>query len=222
MVDSKPKSNPLNEALRRIEQAKLYEALLNHDLFGEDSASPEVVDAVKAEISEFIQTRLEVLLGIRPEPTEASYQSDFEEEEVIALKALAARALQGPQRPTYAQPTQPTITPVTMPSKANKRGKGKRQEEVPVNPPRQKSNNTSAMAIERPDGTKEIIEQDYSQAINPNNPPLKMPSQAIIDQMNAQQAANNAAATTLTAPQMGGVVQTVLKTAERNPNIKEE
>lgn len=219
MNDNNAKSGTLNEALRRIEQAKLYEALLSHDLFSEDSASPEIAEIVRAEISEFIQTRLEVLLGIRQDSSSGyAYESPFEEEEIVALKALAARALNAPSRPS--QPSQPTIIPVATQSKANKRGKTRKQEE-PVQV-RQKSNNTSQMAIERPDGTREIVETDYAQAVNPNNPPLKMPSQAEIDQMNARQADQNIRSEAAKHPRMGGVVNDTLSVAQRNPQIKEE
>jgi len=87
----------INEAMKRIEQAKLYEALLNHQLFAPGSARPEIIKSVRKEFKEFIQFRLEVLLGIKPDgkPGQASQraaiQSPFSDEETAALKDIARK-----------------------------------------------------------------------------------------------------------------------------------
>lgn len=207
----------LNEALKRIEQAKLYEALLNHDLFSEDSARPEIIEAVREEMNTFILSRLEVLMGMRTEESTVTV-SPFSDQEVAALKALAARALSGPAKTT---PTAPVINPVAAAGKTASRGRGKRSqatEQVAVAPvappPREKSGNVSTHTGE-----------DYSQAINTARPPLKMPSQMEIDMMHAKQAAQNAKGAAIgdgmNTP-LGANVSTILQQAQRNPNIKEE
>ena len=92
----------INEAIARIEQAKLYEALLNHQLFAPGSARPEIIKAVRKEFKEFIQFRLEVLLGIKADgkPGHTGHaqsiqvKSPFSDEETVALKDIARKLVE--------------------------------------------------------------------------------------------------------------------------------
>lgn len=238
----------LSEAIKRIEQAKLYETLLKHRLFGEGSARPEIMAIVETEIKQFILSRLEVLLGIKPsaQAEQVPAKSQFDEAQVEALKALANRLIQKehntPTTPSINQmpvvepkiqqvrPIQPTINPV---------GGGQAQVSQPQQvaakkrPPRRaRSQNVSQVAIQNPDGSVTPVEQDYSQAVNPRKPPLAMPSQAVIDQMNAQTAASNAGAASSAvpvagaSPGAGNVLSQMINLAAqqmvaKNANVKE-
>lgn len=116
----------LTEAERRIEQANLYQALLKHDLFGPGSARQEIIDAVRKEFKAFILSRLEILLGIKPEvsvrtSSQEIVKSPFSEDEIKALRAIAERLtkkeqpVQAPQVPTpviNSVAAQPQITQV--------------------------------------------------------------------------------------------------------------
>jgi hypothetical protein len=92
----------INEAIARIEQAKLYEALLNHQLFAPGSARPEIIKAVRKEFKEFIQFRLEVLLGIKADGKPGhigsmqpiQVKSPFSDEETVALKDIARKLVE--------------------------------------------------------------------------------------------------------------------------------
>lgn len=183
----------LSEAVKRIEQAKLYETLLKHSLFGPNSARPEIISTVENEIKQFILSRLEILLGIKPNPEQQKKDNLFSEEEVDALKAIASKLI---SKDRAVSTTQPTINQVRSgPTPALNINQPVQQIQKPVinqmpeasyssqkQPKRrkQKSENVSA-----------VTNADYSQAVNPNAPPVKMPSQMQIDQLNAQLANMN-------------------------------
>lgn len=87
----------IKKAQTRLEQGRLYEMLIKHDLFENVDALPEAVDNVQKEIKTFIMERLEVLLGMRSEKEKeqvVSY-SQFNDIEVEALKQVAARLTKG-------------------------------------------------------------------------------------------------------------------------------
>jgi hypothetical protein len=81
------------EAQARIEQANLYQTLLNHDLFGPGSARPNILEKVQSEVKDFVLTRLEELLGMKSAEVKNIVSSPFDDEEVSALKALAGKVL---------------------------------------------------------------------------------------------------------------------------------
>jgi hypothetical protein len=218
----------LNEAMARIEQANLYKALLGHNLFAPGSARPEIIKAVKKEFKDFIQFRLEVLLGIRPDGKIGSHMgvsgrgmvsSPFDEMEVTALKQIASKLInRGAPIPAPAAPIQPPTpqiqalppvqaqpeyhepAPVTTRRTVTRRvvkrnGQivdsqivGQPTAAVPTAtaskaPPRQKSNNLNP-----------ITGEDLGQAASPVRPPVPMPSQSVMNMLNAQQADKNARA----------------------------
>lgn len=183
----------LSEAVKRIEHAKLYETLLNHQLFTPGSARKELVEQVEGEIKQFILSRLEILLGIKAAVVAPAESSIFSEDEITALRSIAGHLLKrnavssNPQMVPAGAPapmlqqaslSQPTIRPAGSPQPQGMPIGAPRTQKVP----RKKSANVSVKTG-----------QDYSQARPtqaeaPNVPqPLPMPRQAIIDQMNAQQ-----------------------------------
>ncbi|HXF28340.1 MAG TPA: hypothetical protein VN457_00695, partial [Chlamydiales bacterium] len=58
-------SNVIYNARLRLEQAKLYELLINHNLFEGVDASEQAIKNVQNELKFYIVKRLEILLGIR-------------------------------------------------------------------------------------------------------------------------------------------------------------
>jgi len=86
----------MNEAMQRIEEANLFKTLIKTPIFGQNSASPEIIESVQKKITEFARKELAVLLGIVPAnhyQVQPQVKSPFDEEEVEALKGLAARVL---------------------------------------------------------------------------------------------------------------------------------
>lgn len=124
----KKESNVIYNARLRLEQAKLYEMLINHSLFAGVDASSDAIKIVEDELKHFIIRRLEILLGIRkpvkktevPEHAEIK-SSPFNDVEVNFLKQLAYKGTLGksiveaPQQPklnTLVGSTKPQHKPV--------------------------------------------------------------------------------------------------------------
>lgn len=63
----KDSSSVINNARIRLEQGRLYEMLIKHNLFEGVDAMPQAIDKVQSEIKQFIVERLEILLGMRAE-----------------------------------------------------------------------------------------------------------------------------------------------------------
>ncbi|HLD91640.1 MAG TPA: hypothetical protein VI911_11635 [Patescibacteria group bacterium] len=98
----------------RLEQARLYEMLINHNLFEGVSADQQAIQNVQNELKEYIVYRLEVLLGLRAlKPQATEIQSQFNEIEVDFLKQLAYKgtrgvSIQATQQPSDIKPVQTT------------------------------------------------------------------------------------------------------------------
>lgn len=224
----------LSEALRRIEQAKLYEAMLSHQFFSPGSAREEIIDTVTREFKAFIMQRLEILLGIKQEQAlQQQMQMPFSEEEVSALKALASRMVESKKRESVLT-SNPTVNQVSVqPSapnpvqtnaiKLNPVNKTTAAKPAAKKPRRPRSQNVSQVAIKNPDGSVTAINQDYSQAVSKIAPPARMPSQFEIDQMNAAQASQNSAQKTSGNDSVSKLLATAIALSQHNNrNIKEE
>lgn len=100
----------LSEVERRLEKAHFYRMLIKHDLISSDSA--EAIE-VEEEIQNFVRGQLAILLGMKTLPV-AAVPFAFTDEEVEALKAVAAKVLQKPQvLAAKPPPKAATITPVS-------------------------------------------------------------------------------------------------------------
>ena len=94
-------SNILSDATVRLEQARLYDMLIKHDLFAGVKANPKALQNVQNELKQYIVSRLEVLLGIRQEkkekdqPKQLVVESPFNDVEIEFLKALSYKGTKG-------------------------------------------------------------------------------------------------------------------------------
>lgn len=88
-------TSTLSEAVKRIEEANLLKTLVNADIFAPNSAAPEVLDSVKQRLQAWALNELEILLGMKqPAPkVVAQMKSQFDDEEVMALRKLTAKML---------------------------------------------------------------------------------------------------------------------------------
>ena len=114
----------LSDARLRLEQGRLYETIMNHNIFDGMDADAKAIKNVEREIKKFAQQRMEIMLGMRQEaPKEQSFPMElfpFNSLEVEALKALAAAATQGASRdaeplslaPERPQPRRQTLNPI--------------------------------------------------------------------------------------------------------------
>lgn len=89
----------VDSARIRLEQGRLYEMLIKHNLFDGVDAMPQAVIKVQSEIKEFIIERLEILLGMKSEKQKEIHQivkeSQFNDLEVQALKMIASKVTKG-------------------------------------------------------------------------------------------------------------------------------
>lgn len=115
----------ITSARLRLEQGKLYEMLLKHNLFGDVDADPRAVANVQREIKNFIKERLEILLGLKPDPrlqpvvSQVQAVGQFTDLEVDLLKRFLAKLSKGatsvvsspvPKAPQVINPIRSTKT----------------------------------------------------------------------------------------------------------------
>ena len=129
----------LKNARLRLQQGRLYELLLSHNLFSEVDAEPRVVAKVEREVRSFIKERLEVLVGLKPDPKLAPVQplgGLFSEEELLVLKEFVGKVSQKVSKPSQVGFTPPkpqaSLKPASMPNS-----------NVRVSPVKQKSQQAS-------------------------------------------------------------------------------
>jgi len=105
-------SSVLTDARLRLEQGRLYEMIMNHDIFGGVDADPRAMKTVQNQIRRFAKEQMEIMLGMR-QPVSDSLGVDlpFNSLEVEALRALASAATKGasqdPDVEKYVAPVEP-------------------------------------------------------------------------------------------------------------------
>lgn len=90
----------LSDARLRLEQGKLYEMIMNHDLFQGVEVDPKAVKFVQKQIRNFAKEQMEIMLGMRQAASEqpAAFPMEafpFNALEVDILKMLASTATKG-------------------------------------------------------------------------------------------------------------------------------
>lgn len=78
------------EVENRLAIANCFRSLLENDLF---ASSDKITRFVERKVRRFVRTELEILLGMRQREEPKSHVSQFTDEEVAALKTLAAKVL---------------------------------------------------------------------------------------------------------------------------------
>ena len=102
----------------RLEQGRLYQMVLQNDIFGDTNADPKAIRNVQREIRKFVRERMETMLGIRQEQTvkEAVVSSPFNDMEVTVLKMLASRMSKG-ESEKATSPAPAALIPPSTPKK---------------------------------------------------------------------------------------------------------
>jgi hypothetical protein len=108
-------SSVLSDARLRLEQGRLYEMIMNHDLFGGMDADPRAIKTVQRQICNFAKEQMEIMLGMRREPSRDSehFSVDlpFNSLEVEALRDIAFKLTKGatksPDVEKYVAPVEP-------------------------------------------------------------------------------------------------------------------
>ena len=87
----------MTDANLRLEQGRLYQMVLQGDIFADTNADPKAIRNVQREIRKFVRERMETMLGIRQEQQamETIISSPFNDLEVTVLKMLASKMSKG-------------------------------------------------------------------------------------------------------------------------------
>lgn len=95
--DEDDMSEVLNDANLRLEQGRLYQMVIEQNIFGETDADPKAIKNVQREIRKFARERMEIMLGMRHESAKEQtvVSSPFNDLEVVALKTIAAQMSKG-------------------------------------------------------------------------------------------------------------------------------
>lgn len=91
-------SSVLSDARLRLEQGRLYETIMNHELFDGMDADPAAVKHVQRQIRKFAKEQMEIMLGMRRETAKVErleIDFPFNEVEVRVLRLLADKASGG-------------------------------------------------------------------------------------------------------------------------------
>lgn len=114
--DEEDFSTVLSDARQRMEQGRLYEMLMDHDIFAGADADEKAIKFVTKQIRTFAKEQMEIMLGMRQEPTKAQALSlenfPFNDVEIAALKDLAYVATKGASAQADAQAFTPQAAPV--------------------------------------------------------------------------------------------------------------
>lgn len=86
----------LLDARLRLEQGRLYEMLMKHDIFGDVDADPQAIKNVQKEMRKYAKDRMEIMLGMRQEQPKAQTMIlPFNSLEIDVLKRVASTFSKG-------------------------------------------------------------------------------------------------------------------------------
>jgi hypothetical protein len=105
----------MGDANLRLEQGRLYQMVLQGDIFADTNADPKAIRNVQREIRKFVRERMETMLGIRQEQAaqETVVSSPFNDLEVTVLKMLASKMSKGETEKEQTKVTGPELPPPT-------------------------------------------------------------------------------------------------------------
>lgn len=106
-------SSVLTEARFKLELGRLYEMLMNHDIFSGSDADAKAIKYVTKQVRNFAKEQMEIMLGMRQvavaEPTVIQAEFPFNDLEVQVLKAMARTATKGATESAEAQTFTATV-----------------------------------------------------------------------------------------------------------------
>lgn len=167
----------LNDANLRIEQGRLYQMIMNHDLFQGMESDERAVQNVQKEIRKFAKERMEIMLGMRQERMMKDYtefnaklSNVFNELEVEILKKLASKATNGATETAEAnqvakalrEPRKQALNPIGATSnKVVPKAQSKLPSKAQAPLPRKKMDATIDMILAEEGVPRELIEENY-------------------------------------------------------------
>lgn len=187
-------SEVLSDARLRLEQGRLYEMIMNHDLFGGIDSDPKAVKSVQRQIRHFAKEQMEIMLGMRRQPEERgsslSVDLPFNSLEVEALRALASAATKGATKSPDVEKYVASVAP--RQSGLNQIGKKQSVRERPLaNKPsapvrRTKTDPNLEVELRNRGIEQEYIEEAKRQLAQERYKPLEKK----VDQMSREELAN--------------------------------
>jgi hypothetical protein len=206
--DEEDFTSVLADANLRIEQGRLYQMIMNHELFDGMEADSRAVANVQREIRKFARESMEVMLGMRGTvPAHATIASPFNDLEVDILKKIASKATNGatesPSANQVAQtlketPKRQTLNPIGG-STALKRSTApaRAKQPLPTKPAvpvaRRRLDATIDQICAEEGVPRELVEENYK----PLEKPLDQLSPAEQEKRKRETAARLAARTTV-------------------------
>lgn len=194
-------SEVLNDANLRIEQGRLYQMIMNHDLFEGMDSDPKAIQNVQKEIRKFARERMEIMLGMRQEQMAKDYAdyaaqmmpSPFNDLEVDILKKIASKATNGATESPEANKVASTLRETPRRQTLNTISKTVKQ--APKKDSRPLTKSTAPLQRKRLDPMveqilaeegvpRELIEEDYK----PIGKPLHMLSAQELEERQKQTA----------------------------------
>lgn len=207
----------LSDARLRLEQGKLYEMIMNHNLFEGVDSDPRAAKSVQKQIRKFAKEQMEIMLGMRTEATVNSggmVSSPFNDLEVDVLKKIASAASKGATESQEAQ----TVAPAPQAKKKtlNSIGVAKTQPKVQAKPIQKK--------VEPIQRTKSKLNKNLPPEFEPDYEPLNKPlhemtSEELIErdkQAAERQAGRKSAAPTDAAPMPDYATQEMMAMGQVN------
>lgn len=179
-------SEVLSDARLRLEQGKLYEMIMNHNLFEGVDSDPRAAKVVQKQIRTWAKTQMEIMLGMRQEALENSGgTSPFNGLEIVVLKSMAATFSKGATESAEAEEYIPE--PVKQPKKAvlNSIGPSK-----PRTQPKPLQKKVEPIKRGQPKFRTELTSEEKSLELDyePLDKPVNEMSQTELDERNKQAA----------------------------------
>jgi len=212
----------LSDARLRLEQGRLYEILMTHNIFEGVQADQRAIKNVEREIKNFIKERLEIMLGIKSEKPK-QVEIGLDPEEIQILKGLVSKAkgsVLGKVQPTEARPA--TVAAPVRSNKPNPIKAPQPAQNVRVTPKRAKE----APPAEELPSKKSVFEMnedellERSKRIHARQARLKARADGGIPMPNAaQEAMSYQTQQALSSNQNGGLGSTIFNILQRNGSI---
>ena len=236
--DSDMDDSTVNTAIKRIEQAKLYESILKHEFFAPGSARPEIQTKVTKEIRDFILDRLTILMGLKTEPKDIQIKAEmpWNDDQIAALTSIASRlvdkknstkTVNNPvvQQFASSEVTQPRVNVATthnvQPAQPQQKvaPKTRKVRRKRAGPTKTTKNMPAGMTVDpntgRPMSANGVVLYG-GQVQNAKAPPKKMPSQMEMNQMNNSLVQRNATGAGSVGDKLLGMAITQAQNLNRN------
>lgn len=185
----------LNNANLRLEQGKVWQQLINHDLFAETDYDPQAIQIVQRAIKRFAREQMEIMLGMRNPSSKdtAAIIIPFNDLEVTVLKMIASKATGGAsQTPEANETAQKVATATPAPKREGFTPIGKKPAPAPRSQPQKPFQKAPQAPVVRAKAETSLPPSVFEPDYKPLNKSIHEMSQAEIEQRNKDASARQA------------------------------